>query len=168
MWNERDTPLAYLITFRTYGTWLHGDVRQSVDRSNNAYRSPRVPHTPARKDYARSISKRAPVLLDAAMRRSVEAAIKESCQMRGWHLSAINVRTNHVHIVAAADAKPTVMLAALKANATRLMRENGCWSSPETPWVAKGSGRYLWTEASVARAVDYVLNGQGDELPDFL
>src|SRR5260370_25636817 len=27
--NEDHTPLGYLITFRTYGTWLHGDQRGS-------------------------------------------------------------------------------------------------------------------------------------------
>jgi hypothetical protein len=30
-----DGPLAYLITFPTYGTWLHGDERGSVDRDHN-------------------------------------------------------------------------------------------------------------------------------------
>jgi len=25
----------------------------------------------------------------------------------------------------------------------------------------------LWNERSVAQAIEYVLNGQGDELPDF-
>jgi hypothetical protein len=32
MWNDTDIPLAYLITFRCYGTWLHGDKRGSIDR----------------------------------------------------------------------------------------------------------------------------------------
>jgi len=39
MWNDTDTPLAYLITFRAYGTWLHGDARGSIDRFHNRYRS---------------------------------------------------------------------------------------------------------------------------------
>ena len=26
-WNDTDIPLGYLITFRTYGTWLPGDER---------------------------------------------------------------------------------------------------------------------------------------------
>ncbi|MGI8811578.1 MAG: hypothetical protein ACR2IH_03505 [Pyrinomonadaceae bacterium] len=56
---------------------------------------------------------------------------------------------------------------AFKANATRQMRESGCWLSDATPWGEKGSRRYLWNEQSVARAIDYVLYGQGDELPDF-
>ncbi len=33
-------PLAYFITFRTYGTWLPGDERGTVDVDNNAYGSP--------------------------------------------------------------------------------------------------------------------------------
>lgn len=35
--NDTDTPLAYLITFRTYGTWLHGDERGSVDKNHNKF-----------------------------------------------------------------------------------------------------------------------------------
>src|SRR5438093_13756827 len=31
MWNDTDLPLGYLITFRCYGTWLHGDERGSID-----------------------------------------------------------------------------------------------------------------------------------------
>ncbi|HUT29941.1 MAG TPA: hypothetical protein VMX13_09125 [Sedimentisphaerales bacterium] len=32
-------PLAYLITFSTYGAWLHGDNRGSVDKNHNSYGS---------------------------------------------------------------------------------------------------------------------------------
>jgi hypothetical protein len=39
-----DLPLAYFITFRSYGSWLHGDERGSVDRSHNQYGSPFLPH----------------------------------------------------------------------------------------------------------------------------
>jgi len=35
VWNDTDIPLAFLITFRTYGSWLHGDMRGSIDRYNN-------------------------------------------------------------------------------------------------------------------------------------
>jgi hypothetical protein len=33
-------PLAYLITFRAYGTWLHGDKRGSVNRFHNRFGTP--------------------------------------------------------------------------------------------------------------------------------
>ena len=42
MWNNTDTPLAYFISFRTCGTWLHGDKRGSIDRFHNQYRSPYI------------------------------------------------------------------------------------------------------------------------------
>ncbi|MDQ3490280.1 MAG: hypothetical protein M3449_04330 [Acidobacteriota bacterium] len=37
-WNDTDIPLAFLTTFRTYGTWLHGDKRGSIDRFHNVFR----------------------------------------------------------------------------------------------------------------------------------
>ena len=42
MWNDTDIPLAYLITFRCYGTWLHGDTRGSIARFRNNYKSPYI------------------------------------------------------------------------------------------------------------------------------
>jgi REP element-mobilizing transposase RayT len=83
-------------------------------------------------------------------------------------LLAINVRTNHVHtVVAAHGQKPERIMNAFKGNATRQMREDGCWPYEYSPWVEKGSKRRLWNEQSVANAIDYVVNGQGDVLPDF-
>jgi len=40
--DEDHTPLGYLITFRTYGTWLHGDKRGSIDRRHNRYGAPLI------------------------------------------------------------------------------------------------------------------------------
>ncbi len=42
MWNDTDIPLAFLITFRCYGTWLHGDQSGSIDRFHNRYKSPYI------------------------------------------------------------------------------------------------------------------------------
>ena len=167
MWNDTDTPLAYLITFRCYGTWLHGDIRGSVDRAHNKFGTPKLQHEPARKGYVRTIAKNDPVVLDGRRRGTVERAIRETCSLRKWLLHAINVRTNHAHSVVSASKEPEVVLNAFKANATRAMRENGLWVWKHSPWAEKGSKRRLWNERSVANAIDYVLNGQGDDLPNF-
>ena len=168
MWNDTEIPLAILITFRCYGTWLHGDIRGSVDRNHNVYGSPRVGHEPPRKDFVRTIIKHEPVVLDSFRRGSVEKAIRETCSIRNWPLKALNVRTNHAHAVVAAGAKkPEIVLNALKGNATRHMRDDGLWNHEHSPWAEKGSKRMLWNERSVANAIDYVLNGQGDDLPNF-
>lgn len=168
MWNDTDVPLALLITFRCYGTWLHGDERGSVTKGNNIYGTPYIPEN--KSWLARNIASlnHPPVNLDAEMRRSVELAIKETCNFRNWALFAANVRTNHVHsVIRSGDISSKKVLQALKSNATRKLREDSVWLHEHSPWSAGGSRRKLWNESSIDAAIDYVLYGQGNELPDF-
>jgi REP element-mobilizing transposase RayT len=168
MWNDTDIPLGYLITFRCYGTWLHGDGRGSTDRFHNRYRSPYIPANDRWADYNRRQLKREPVTLDADQRQSVERAVREVCEHRGWTLHALNVRTNHTHaVISIGPGKPERALNAFKAYATRKMRQAGNWKERHSPWADKGSQRHLWNERSLARAIDYVINGQGGDLPEF-
>ncbi len=73
--------------------------------------------------------------------------------------------TNHVHAVVSANRKPETILNALKANATRSMKDGGCWRSDQSPWTYRGSKKYLWTEKELADAIAYVENDQGEPLP---
>ncbi len=105
--------------------------------------------------------------LSAARRKSVENAIRETCSLRNWLLRALSVRTNHVHaVVSIGQTPPERALNAFKSNASRQMRQDGCWQPNYSPWADKGSKRYLWNELSLERAIDYVINGQGDYLPE--
>ena len=167
MWNYTDTPLAYLISFRTYGTWLHGDERGATDRFHNQYRSPHILPNKKWLSYNQAMLKAKPLILGPRQRRTIELAICETCRIRKWELLALNVRTNHVHAVVTAKPNPERVLNAFKANATRHLRQGELWTHPFSPWADKGSNRRLWNERSIARAIDYVLNGQGDDLPDF-
>jgi len=167
MWNDTDTPLGYLITFRCYGTWLHGDERGSIDRFHNRYKSPYLARSDRRRDLNLKEMRSEPLILDTRQRQSVDLAVREVCVNREWLLHALNVRTNHVHtVVSIGSIKPDRVLNAFKAYATRRMRLDGNWTEPRSPWADKGSQRYLWTEQSLALAIDYVVNGQGGELPD--
>ena len=168
MWNDTDVPLGYLITFRCYGTWLHGDKRGSIDRFHHQYKSVYLPQSDRRAELALQLLKSQPATLEATQRKAVEDAIRGVCAYRGWHLHAVSVRTNHVHsVVSIGIMNPARALNSFKAYATRLMRKRKCWSHSHSPWADRGSKRYLWNEKSMALAIDYVLNGQGDELPDF-
>ena len=40
-------PAGHFLTFRTYGTWLHGDARGSVDRFHNVPGEPLREYRPA-------------------------------------------------------------------------------------------------------------------------
>ncbi len=168
VWDGNDRPLAYFITFRTHGTWLHGDQRGAVDRhGRNIYGSERIGLDPVFSvTMDRNMSTK-PVILDARRRSIVDSAIREMCSFRGYNLRAINVRTNHGHAVISADAEAKAVLGAVKANATRALREAGLLGSDEKVWSRGGSTRFLWKQHQVDAAIDYTLNGQGAELPKF-
>ena len=157
-------PLAYHITFRCYGTWLHGDPRGSVDRFHNRYGTPLIPPNTQWRQYNERSLKHPPVTLQAQRRAAVKEGIRETCKIRQWRLWALNVRTNHVHSVVSANCDPEIVLIALKANATRKMREAGCWNSSKTPWAKRGSKKRLWTEEQLYGAIAYVEYEQGPPL----
>src|SRR6266550_4210886 len=92
----RTEPLAYLITFRCYGSWLHGEARGSVDRRNyNRYGTPDMrPNKKILTDEQDKLTT-APIVLNQSQRKVVELAIQEVCKYRSYFLHAANVRTNH-------------------------------------------------------------------------
>lgn len=168
MWNDTDIPIAHLISFRCYGTWLHGDERGSIDRFHNRYQEPYIAPNDGWKAYISTKLKSEPVILSAEQRTTVERAIREVCDYRRWALHAANVRTNHAHTVVSIGAYSSKFaLNSFKAYSTRHLRQSGLWSYSHSPWSDKGSRRHIWNEEELQRAIDYVVNGQGGPLPDF-
>jgi REP element-mobilizing transposase RayT len=111
-------------------------MRGSMDRrGQNIYGTPRIAPNPKleRSDTARL--KRLPVTFDAAQRAGIEKAVREVCGYRGFRLEAVNVRTNHVHVVVAAGCKPEGVMNAVKSYATRKLRELGLLSPNAKPWA---------------------------------
>ena len=164
-WDDNEFPLAYLITIRTYGTWLHGDERGSVDTQSryNVYGAVRRPRDRGlQKRMEENLSGRT-VAFNREQRISVEAAIREVCANRTYPLHALSVRSNHSHAVVSALCKPEPVANAFKSYATRVLREAGLISPDSRVWSRGRSRRYLWDDRSVAAAIDYVLYCQGDE-----
>jgi REP element-mobilizing transposase RayT len=162
--DDNDFPLGYLITFRCYGTWLHGDQRGSMDRKHNRYGTPRTA-TNFRPEQSDSEQRQpAPITLNATQRDVVKNAVREVCEYRKYLLRAVNVRTNHAHTVVTAMQKPEPILDAFKSYATRALRKAGLLSTTVRPWARHGSTIYLWKERDVTRAIEHVMLGQGDEL----
>jgi REP element-mobilizing transposase RayT len=165
---ENGFPLAYLISIRSYGTWLHGDERGSVDRHGyNVYGTPRLRPSKSLQDFMKEEMKGQPFLLDKARRVSILATVKKVCEHRGYELLAANIRTYHLHSVVSAQVKPEKIINEFKAYATRHLRENQLAEAKQKVWSRGKSRRYLWKQKHVERAIDYVLFGQGGEIPDF-
>ena len=143
-------PLGYMITFRCYGTWLHGDSRGAMDRRNhNCPGDPLMPADARLWASRRAALTQAPMQLDAAQRGLVAETIGAVCCYRNWQLHAAEVRTEHVHVVVSGECRPEAIMTTLKAWCTRRLREAGLLAAvrnhrpgtgriphrPAGPWV---------------------------------
>ncbi|MEZ5993578.1 MAG: transposase [Planctomycetota bacterium] len=153
-------PLAYFMTFTTHGTWLHGDERGSVDEEHNAPGTPYITTNKLRVTRNRERLKTPEFLLSKEAREVVDAAIQETCEHRGWTLKALNVRSNHVHMVVVTLEQSIKVMNDCKAWATRKLRAVGLASSEQRVWTRRGSCRKLFTAEAVRNAVDYTMNRQ--------
>ena len=138
--DEGSWPVAYLVTWRTYGTWLPGDPRGSTIRRADKSEA-RVEAHPLWEMSARQRLKHAPVLLTASQRLLVERTIEATAAHAGWSVIATSVRTNHVHVVLAAARAPGAVMNSLKSWATRRLREAGLLDEDTKPWERHGSTR---------------------------
>jgi REP element-mobilizing transposase RayT len=162
-YDENIFPLAYLLTFRCYGTWLHGDKKGAVDRHRkNIYDTPDISPNKNLEGRMRLSQKGASVRLDKTARDLVSHAVTEVCEHKNYQLHAVNVRSNHVHIVVSAAAKPEALIKIFKAYATRKLRDEILADPDSRLWSRGGSRRYLWKPRHVALAIEYVLYGQGE------
>jgi len=77
--NDDHTPPGYLITFRAYGTWLHGDERGSVDQHHRRYDTPILPPSARRKQIEKSLLKQPSVELSRRQIAIINSSIRETC-----------------------------------------------------------------------------------------
>ncbi|MCL4240699.1 MAG: transposase [Dehalococcoidia bacterium] len=120
-------PQALFLTWRTYGTWLPGDERGWIDERRNGFGEPTNLPDGRLEAAARGQMRSAPMEFTESQRRAVDLAIREACEFPGWQVVALNVRTNHVHLVVRAHEQPAKVLNVLKARATAALPAGGGW-----------------------------------------
>jgi len=155
-----DSPLAYFLTWSTYATWLHGDPRGSVDHSHRAFDSPRLEPNERTLQRDAASTKEIPLFLAPRDRRAVHDAIEEHARIKGWTIHALNVRSNHVHLVITAPLAPEPVMTQCKAWSTRRLREKRFVDLDAKVWTKHGSTHYLWSRDSIVAAMRYTLEQQ--------
>jgi REP element-mobilizing transposase RayT len=129
-------PHGYLPTFRTYGTWLRGDTRGSVQHHGFTSRgAPLLTPSGPWRAYSHEVMREEPMVLSPRARPLIAMAIRDVCEHRRWRLAAVNLRTNHAHVVVGRELEPASAMVALKAWSTSRMREAaGCeWNACAQP-----------------------------------
>jgi REP element-mobilizing transposase RayT len=155
------TPLAYFITFTTYGTWLHGRDPGSVDTDHNEPHTPFLPGDPKTEQDMRDQMTQPEYRLEGDRRAVVLQTVLEVARHRGWQVWAIHVRSNHVHMIITAPTTPEKVMSDVKAWTSRRLREAFGESADRRRWTEHGSTRYVWTESVLADKIAYVVEGQG-------
>jgi REP element-mobilizing transposase RayT len=157
-------PLAYFITFTTYGTWLHGDPRKSVVVKDHL--STLLAPNDLFLQYEQAHLKYPAAILDNTMRRLVLDAVIERCCYMQWRLLACHVRSNHVHVLICAETPIGQVLSSLKAWATRQLRQSG-YDLPAV-WTRHGSTKYIFRKAKLLEKAHYILYEQGEMMAYYL
>jgi len=155
-------PIAYFLTYTTFGTWLHGREQGSVDKDHNQVGSLRIAPNPQRQSANLERLGNAAYQLDAPRRRVVLETIEEVAAHRHWNLLAAHVRSNHVHALINANTSPEKILSDLKAWSSRRLSERFSELDTTKRWTRHGSTLYLWSEDQLAEKLRYVIEDQGD------
>jgi len=156
MWTRYRHPTCTSDHIPLIRPWLHGDDRGSIDREHNRYKTPYALPTRTVENTIVIYYKAEPVTLSAAQRTSIEIAVRDTCACRALALACFQcAHTSRSHpSFQSARKSPKLVLNAFKANATRQMREDGCWQHAHSPWAEKGSKRNLWNDARIVSAIE--------------
>ena len=167
-------PLAYFLTWTTYGTWLPGDQRGWIEKPGR-FREPNRNMEVANREQMTEPE----FVLTSPQRALVELTIRDHCKFRRWSLHAVNCRTNHVHVVVTAPGySPDDVMKQFKSWCTRRLKEHA--SNPEAPasgptknpanslpltlrqkfWTRGGSKRVIFDQEGMENAIVYALDGQ--------
>jgi REP element-mobilizing transposase RayT len=152
-----DDPIAFFLTWVSYGTWLPADERGWVEYRHGF----QLPNS--EKEWRASLRMTEDACyLQPHQREIVERQIAETCQVRGWTLHIASCRTNHVHVVVTAqNVKTKTLRDQLKAWCTRRLNEDQVQQGIEETakrekwWAERGSIRWVWTMESLAAVIEY-------------
>ena len=158
-----DCPLAYHITFGTYGTRLHGDERGTIYRAMNEPGDPIIGRDEEWRRIEQHKLKFKPRVFTIQQMSDVEQLLPLICTHGGWMHHAGAAGPDHVHEVLTGNADGVDIRKWLK----RWLGEELAKIYPllpgETFWAECGSVKWIWTDEYFRRARDYVFDQRATE-----
>ncbi len=156
-------PLAYFLTWTTYGTRLHGDPRGTVDLDHNQVGRPMLQADDKRWQRMCNKLAQSPFTLSPEAEDAVKEAIRAHVAFREWCLLALETPVNHVHVVVdcrqpgeAMPKHPDIVVKEFKSYGTRELRSRGIVGTARRVWGDHGSTRWINNEDGLFAAIDYV------------
>jgi REP element-mobilizing transposase RayT len=149
-------PLAYHITFGTYGTRLHGDERGTVDRSLNNFGDPIIGRDEDWNRIERGLLRFESRKLTIEQRIFVEQSVPRICARGGWQFIEVAAAPDHVHNMIVAKADGNAVRKWLKRWLSEVLSERWPLRLQEVWWAECGSVKWIWTEDYFERVRHYV------------
>jgi REP element-mobilizing transposase RayT len=149
-------PLAYHITFGTYGTRLHGSDRPTVDRSQNKFGEPIVGRDVEWETVERSLLKFPPRILDIDQRLFIQNQIPDICIRGKWEHFTAAAAKDHIHNIIRAQVEGVDVRKWLKRWISQAMNVRWPLLPDEVWWAECGSVKWIWEQDYYDRAVKYV------------
>jgi len=156
----RTEPIAFFLTWTTYGSWLPGDNRGWADSRGHLRAA-----EPARELQASRLLAESPLTLGVHQQWVVADVIAAHSNIRGWTLHAMSCRPQHVHVVVTAvGVSPEDVLSQFKTWASRRLK--GASAGDQTRsgrmrwWTEGGSKRWIYDVAELGAVVTYVTECQ--------
>jgi REP element-mobilizing transposase RayT len=155
--NYQGRPLAYHITFGTYGTRLHGDPRGTVDREHNQFGEPILGPDPERQREEASRLNFEPVYFTLEQREFIESVIPSICERGGWQYVICAAGPDHVHVCLSA---PDIPGDRIETWLKRWLTEQLSARWPLLPgarwWAKNGSVKWIFDEAYFRNVKQYI------------
>jgi len=150
-------PIAYHITFGTYGTRLHGDPRGTVDRKHNKPGEPIIGKNTAWERYERNLLRFEPVILTSEQRHFIEQYLPDVCERGGWKLHLAAAQHDHVHCLISTPSEGKTVRRLMKRWLGQALSDH--WPKPDPAarwWADGGSVKWIWEEDYFERAWHYI------------
>jgi len=141
-----DQPLAFHITFGTYGSRLHGDERGTVERRRNKPGDPIVGRDDDWRRVEAARLKFDPRLLGRPQRGVIEGILPAICKKGGWTFHIAAARPDHVHLLLTAQpgAESDVTRRLVKRWLSEELSKRWPLAAGERWWSVGGSVKWVW------------------------
>lgn len=149
-------PLAYHITWGTYGTRLHGDERGTVHRQMNEYGEPIIGEDQDWNFMESHLLRFPPRVLTHEQCLLIQDAIPDICVRGKWELRTCSAAPDHVHTILTARVDGKDIRKWLKRWVGEELSKTEPLLPDQTWWAECGSVKWVWTDDYYQRAYNYV------------
>ena len=149
-------PLAYHITFGTYGMRLHGGEQATVSRNQNQFGEPIIGRDIVWERLDRSLMEFPSLVLTDAQRRVIEEIVPTICVRGKWEYHIAAAQSDHLHVMLSSTNEGKRVRQWLKRWLGEGLSKQWPQKTLQTWWAIGGSVKSIWNEEYFTNVFEYI------------